>query len=163
MAKLPEEVLREIKLKVNRSFDRAITSGLAKSIANDMAAQIVKRTRLGKGVNKSGKLVKLKALKKNSKYIKRRRKGPIDSTTSPKKSNLTFTGQLLRAIKGSSSGRKIIIILSNNRNDGILNSDIVEWQEKQGRRFFDLSKSEANKFTRIIRQKILDQIEFDTK
>jgi hypothetical protein len=133
---------KEIKSRIESSFSRDVM----RAVAEDTAQRIRARTRLGKGVDRSGAdPTPLKKRMGNPAYEKKRARSPFldRSKTSPGRSNLTFTGQLLDAIYGASiNARQFFISIKENRNDGVLNSDIVEGQKKQGRSFFYFSRAE---------------------
>lgn len=148
----PSEKLKQIKKQVestlgdNKDFDFLLA---------EIPAIIERRTRLGKGVSEGGDLSKLKPL--SEKYVKFR-KGKVSELTSPKKSNLTFTGQMLSAIKGIRNGSLFTFFFSGKRDDGLNNSDIARYNKEKGRPFFDLSTSERNglqrKISKIIKESI---------
>lgn len=132
---------------------------LAKNAAND----VKKRTRLGGTAEKSGgfdkklkplsesykrfrggKQVKFKT--KDGKEVSFKPKKPkMHSAASPKKSNLTFTGELLNSIrgKGVSQGKGLIYLEDNDRN-----IQIAKWQAKQGRTFMVLTNAQIKKITK---------------
>ena len=153
------DILRKQKLTIDLAIKEAANNSIANSVlGKDIAAQIKKRTRLGKGVEENTKRIKnLKPLTSDQ-YINRRRlarKGnKLSSKTRPSKSNLTFTGVLLDSIASIARRSKIIIFFRENRVDGVKNSDIVEFQRNQGREFFLLSNSELKKFSRNVSERI---------
>ena len=117
-------------------------------LLKEIPEQIQKRTRLGRGVNESGAIYKFDPL--SEKYIDRRKKSSLDPYTKPTRSNLTFTGQMLRSIEGVRRGTLFIFTLGGLRSDGKSNSDLAKWNEEKGRRFFDLSNSERLGLSRQI-------------
>lgn len=157
------------------------------NLARETAEQIKTRTRLKKGINKSGKNERLKKL--SDLYVKQRQgkaKVWTDSATGkvvvvegkfpkpklhpdagPKKSNLTATGQLLDSLRGRYRRKSIEIDFKKERRGPDIfgktgkatNSDIVGYQEDQGRRFFDLSNSELNGLRRKIANRIRKLLE----
>jgi len=156
------------------------------NLAKETAEQIKRRTQLGKGVSDSGKNQKLKGLSESYKKQRRGelafftnsngkvvpitsnvRKPKLDKNTTPNRSNLTATGQLLNALRGIYKRRNIIIDFDKERRGPGLtgqrgkatNSDIVGYQEKQGRPFFDLSRSELNGLRRKIANRIRKLLE----
>jgi len=141
------------KIKTDLGKDEVFLKSLDRAgIIPYIIDQIQRRTRLGKGVSKSGELVKLAPLS-NEKYKKKRKESTLDSTTRPNKSNLTFTGQLLKSIIGKRNKTIITFTLDDKRDDtSSTNSEIARGQADQGRRFFDLSKSERNGVSRKISQ-----------
>lgn len=133
--------------------------------ARDM---IVKRTRRGFGVEQTGR--KQQRLKKLSKSYIDFRKGKVsfftrngtvipikpkappklDSTTSPGKSNLTFSGQLLRSLVVSSKKGEFTIRANNRRRkNGLTNNELAEIVSNQGRPFMGLTVGELRKLRRL--------------
>lgn len=158
-----ERKLKQIQSKYNNAFNEIVR--VAKSpnflnpIADIMADRIRVRTRLGYGVKQEGaEREKLKKL--SSKYIDYRKKNrtSLSQFTTPKRSNLTFSGQLLDSISGRSNSRGIIIYLKNQRDDGKENVDIKNYQEKQGRPFFYLTRTEITNLNREYRQRVYEEM-----
>ncbi len=86
--------------------------------------------------------------------------------TTPRKSNLTMTGQMLDAIEYIIRPMKIILLIGNTkRNDSDLtNKEVAIYATKQGRPFFNFSKSEIRQMTReaskIIKAKLKSLTKF---
>jgi hypothetical protein len=145
--------------KTAKLIEKTIKDGIDKKLLEPIAEEaikiIVRRTRLGYGVSKHfGTKAKLKAL--SSKYvdIRSRFKNLDRSTTRPKKSNLTLTGQMLNsmAITKSKDGQ-IIIGPTGNRNDtDATNEDIARWNSERGRKFNRISQLEFNQLLRFYRK-----------
>lgn len=144
-----------------RKIAQEVEKGLATNrdlnfILTEIPNQIEKRTRLGKGVDDNGSLFKLPAL--DDKYVDRRKKASLSPDTTPKRSNLTFTGKLLSAIVGVRRGTLFTFTFTENRGDGVSNNDLSKWQAEKGRRFFDLSSTErvglSRKISKIIKESI---------
>jgi hypothetical protein len=115
-----------------------------KDYGEDAVNRIQKRTRLGYGVENGKRgAPRYKLPKLSEPYKKQRKKKKLDSSTSASKSNLTLTGQLLRSLISKVTGRKIILTITENRTDGIKNSDLVKWQSEKGRDFFELTDKEV--------------------
>ena len=105
------------------------------------------RTRLGKGL-----LGKLKEL--SPKYIDARKKDKsLYNETTPKKSNLTRTGEMLNSIIGTRSGTLFTFFFSNTDSN-----KKAYWADQTGRPFFDLTPSERNGLQRKISAIIRDTI-----
>jgi len=117
---------------------------------------VVERTRNGFGVRKTGGNRRtLKPL--SDRYIEFRSKnrGRLDRRTSPSKSNLTFTGQLLDSVRilKSTDGR-FEIGPSGRRNDRKRNADVGRWVTEQGRPFMNLGRAEITSLQRYLREEI---------
>jgi hypothetical protein len=119
---------------------------------------IVKRTRLGYGVSRNyGFKESLRKL--SSKYIKRRQRISLGELTTPKKSNLTLTGQMLRSMDIISAvPGKVVIGPTGNRqpigNEKRIptNAEVASYQEQQGRVFNRVSTYEFQQIVRFYRR-----------
>lgn len=136
-------------------------------LLKDIPDQIKKRTQLGKGVSDNGgALQKLKPLESELyKKARQRNKANLDKNTKPNRSNLTATGQMLNSITGVRSGTKFTFSLKDSRKNDlsgnpsrVTNTDVMGFQEKQGRPFFYLAKPEITLFTRKIKDIITERI-----
>ena len=154
MARIPSKQLEEKARQIEKTLQAANFDYLIQEIPE----QIQRRTRLGTGVDpaskKNSKLDRLSEL-----YEKRResfkKKGILASTTTPKKSNLTLTGQMLNAIIGmKESATRFVFTFNPQRDDGKSNLDIARWVQENGRNFFRLSSSEVKQFERKIAKTI---------
>jgi hypothetical protein len=118
---------------------------------------IVKRTRLGYGVERNyGYKEKLKPLSPN--YIKSRKMfAKLDGFTTPRKSNLTRTGDMLRSIEAKVSNGVIEIVPTGTRSDGKKNVDIARYNQEGGkgrprRIFMRISDLEFKQVVRFYRK-----------
>lgn len=131
---------KQIENIINAKLDRALNE-----VSKLIPPQIKKRTQLGKDLSGS----KLKDLKPSTKAYRKRYKANLDSNTTPTKSNLTATGQLLNAIECEVKGRQFELSLKDQRKNDlsgskskVKNSEIRKFQEDQGRPFFGLLEFE---------------------
>jgi hypothetical protein len=132
----------------------------------DVPELIRKRTRLGKGVSTTGgPLEPLKKRKPNTRYEQLRKSANLSSETTPGRSNLTASGQLLESIVGERSQASFRFFFRDSRKPGIdgrssssTNSQIARGQREQGRPFFFLSKTEIGLLSRKIRDEITSRI-----
>jgi len=134
-----EEIVSSLKAGINEATKPAVV----KSLAEISIKIIVKRTRLGYGVDSFlGTKKKLNAL--SERYVERRRKSKLSPLTSPKKSNLTFTGQMLDSVKILETKQKGIIIGPSGQrsNSEQTNAEIMAYNEERGRVFLNLSDLE---------------------
>lgn len=134
-----EEIVKNLKESVNEARRPDIFRNLAK-FSIDI---IVKRTRLGYGVDKFLEpKSKLRPLADS--YVKQRRKTKLNALTSAKKSNLTRTGQMLDSIKILSVSQKSAVIgPTGSRSDSSsTNEQIVAYNAEKGRVFLNLSDLE---------------------
>lgn len=151
----------------------------------DQTAKIVqRRTRLGFGVERNnGRRSRLKPLassyreqrrneafyfkkKKNSGEVVTvrakilgggKRHPDLSSTTTPGKSNLTFTGQLINSIKTTVARPfSFIVAPTGRRTDGKTNQEVAQFVKDQGRVFDNLSRNEIRQLQETVRRKMLD-------
>ena len=164
MASKNDQVFLDVLNRFAQAEDKIKNPKFTKRIGNEIKEQIRKRTRLRKGLtNKyNGSTVILPLL--SEKYIDQREFYDINlsTQTSPARSNLTATGQLLEAMRsrGLQSRAEITIKDSRTRTlDGspvrIGNNKLVGYLEDQGRVFFGLAKFEKSKFQRLIKNSYL--------
>jgi hypothetical protein len=128
-----------------------------KEFGEYMANAIKVRTRLGYGVKKlAGSREKLKPLDPE-RYIPFRKSFPnLSGDTTPNKSNLTLTGQMLDSmqVKEVTKG-KVTVGPAGPRNDTTdTNEKIAEYVAEQGRPFNTLTKPELKGLTDLVRNKI---------
>jgi len=141
--------------------------------ARILAEQIVRRTRLGKGVNDAGKQTRLAPLKDSTKKQRRRYQRNLTSKTTPGRSNISATGQLLDSVRGRASGAELIVFALNNRTRSLSggrssarHSDIITGLESgrigknttTPRPFFRVSDPERNQIARNIREEVLKSL-----
>lgn len=160
-----DSLLKRMRLAFNELSDR-----LYLDIGQYMAARIVFKARTGKTMA-GGQEKKLPPL--SDRYVKDRqnRQKSGDSTLdsdffSPRRSNLTLTGQYLKSIALVKFDRvkKLLEIRPNGRRtDGLANQKLSEYLAKQGRSIFGLdqtgkrviSKMVVNEIRKSIRKNLL--------
>lgn len=127
-----------------------------KLLGNEAIDLIVERTRRGKGVKRTG--AKQRRLKRLSKrYVEYRKTQKLDATTSPGKSNLTFTGQMLRSMRvKSNSARKVTWGPNKRRRKGGITNEQVGEYVSRARPFNFLSAREITKIAKTL-DKILSK------
>lgn len=124
------------------------------------AADMIKlRTRLGSGVGKPGdEKGKLKKLKPNTVEERKRLqdKGKLSDLTTPGKSNLTRTGQLLDSMKAHDpEGGTVLVGPTGSRKDSKLtNEQVGAFVTFAGRAFNNLSKIEIKRMNDALRKEI---------
>ncbi len=144
ITKLAEKALKEMTSKTN-----------LRVLGEDAKKLIQKRTRLGGGVKRSeGPRVPLKNLSKDYRKQRKRlkKKGKLDRTTTPAKSNLTQTGQMLKDIRAQVK-RGFIRLNFRDR----FSKQKAKWTQNAGRDFFNLTKAEVRQLRKKLRLK-LEQI-----
>lgn len=160
-----DKISKEITDILKKRTKSAILKGVIDSdYIEELKSRIVKRTKLGTGVDPdTGASQRLKKLSEGYKKTRKRRRGSLDGTTTPAKSNLTATGQLLNSLevikKVIQDGISLTITVKDPRGtnlDGkqskIGNKKLVEYLKAGGRQFLGLTKSQQNEILKDIRQ-----------
>lgn len=157
MAKTGVKQLQSIIKRLEASVKEAIRREALGPVGEFAKDILVKRTRLGYGVEQSlGQKKKLAPL--SPRYVKSRKMfAGLSSLTTAKRSNLTRTGQMLNSIRSTVKGKIIEIGPSGTRDDGKRNSDIARYNEQGGRNrpkrvFLNLSRLEFNQIVRFYRK-----------
>lgn len=144
--------LRRFVRDLKRGTDSWTSKKNMRLIAERAIQLIVRRTQKGFGVkNNNGQEIPLKAL--SSVYIEQRKRQRqlLDGTTSPIKSNLTFSGQMLRSMTVKEITNKSVSIGPNRRRrkGGLTNEQIAEYVQKE-RPFNNLSFKEINAIVKFM-------------
>lgn len=144
--------------ELNKVLAQAVTPKQMKYLGGEAAKIIVKRTRLGYGVKENkGERFKLSTIPWSPMYKALRKVAELDDTTAPKKSNLTFTGQMLRSFKVVKANKSNVTLdVSGTRRDGQTNKEIAASNAKRGRVFNRLSLNEYNQLVRLYRRSFTD-------
>ena len=137
--KLMESALKEMTSKKNLRI-----------LGEDAKRLIQKRTRLGGGVERSlGPRTKLKSLSESYKKQRKKNKVKLDRTTTPARSNLTFTGGMLRDIGVKVSKAKVSL-----RFITPFAKDKAKWVQDAGREFFNITKPEFKQLQNKVRKQV---------
>jgi len=153
--------LSGLKIKLDK-LEKAVDNAIDDKLAKDTANQVRKRTQLGYGVDENGKQVKLEPLSIDYKETRKKNKTRLSGNSTPGKSNLTATGQMLKGLTGRAKDNQIFIRITGSRTtdltgypSNLSNAEVADFVEEQGRRFMDLTNAEKNQLIRTLRQKIL--------
>jgi hypothetical protein len=176
------ERLRGLIKEIENSLKESIEKKNFEPIVEEAADMVKLRTRLGYGVERPGAgRQRLKPLKDS--YKKQRankvrfwtdpqgrvrsreiengggRHPELSSETTPSKSNLTFTGQMIDSVEGRATGNgKGVISVTGTRNDGMRNSEVAQYVTDAGRPFISLSNIEIKRIVDMLRRSILDRV-----
>jgi len=140
--------------KLEKAVKETASAQAKKFVAQKAVEIIRRRTLLGGSVSEFlGRRGKLKALSPRYREF-RTNFDLLSGKTTPNKSNLTLTGQMLDSLKVKSvRADEIIIGPTGNRNDSDLtNAQVAAFVEEQGRPFLNLSDLEFKQLLRIYRQ-----------
>lgn len=155
MQGLGESVKQQIDKLANKiatSINQTVDSNFMREVGEETKRLIYLRTKLGYGVKSQGGVrSKLKPL--SPFYVELRKliqkDGLLDGTTSPKKSNLTFSGQLLKSIKvKKAQDGRVWVGPIGYRDDGLTNEQVANTVSKE-RPFMFLSDLEIKKIQRF--------------
>lgn len=135
---------------------KEVSSQRAMKEYGKMAVKLIRaRTRRGFGVIKTGANATRLARLAESTVEKRKRFPGLSSQTTPGKSNLTFTGQLLDSLRVKSVTNQTVIIGADRRRrkGGLTNEELSGIQQTRGRNrparvFLNLSTNELKALTR---------------
>lgn len=133
--------LRTTKLRLARAVEQGQRKA-ARDLAKTLPDVIRERVRSGIGLTGT-----FKALSDSYIKFRRRARKRLSSDTTPETSNLTATGQMLKAIVGEATGTVVRIFIKGNRRRELgggpskSNNEIRGYVEKE-RPFFELTKNE---------------------
>lgn len=151
--------------KFVRNLRRGVGESFAKKkmrAVGELAIElIVKRTRNGFGLRKTGGTNKrLKKLATSTKNYRKANRSKLDSTTSPGKSNLTFTGKMLRSMVVKEVKNRKVTWGPNKRmrKDGLTNEELGKIVADNGRPFNYLSKTEIKKMITLMDKQLKKEI-----
>lgn len=166
VAKNSKKSIRDIFKRIESALEIAVKPATLRPLAQFTIDIVVKRTRLGYGVDRQfGVKKKLKPL--SDKYIEHRerlkrslrgrsgsRSITLSEFTSPSKSNLTLSGQMLASMRIlKEEHQRITIGPSGKRTDtNRTNQQIANYQADQGRVFNRVSQLEFNQIIREFRR-----------
>jgi hypothetical protein len=159
MAKDIEGLKKELMAIINK----AVTKEVNTLFASKIAETIYKRTKSGKGLSQdtqeygAASLVPIKPL--SQKYIEYRKTKILGPFASARKSNLTFSGELLESIIVRIGAQSIFVEIDNaNHSSGQNLQEIADAVAKKGRPFFGISTTEAKTLDNFIRRIIRDRV-----
>lgn len=150
---------------LEKEFKKIIDKELLQKFADKMRDIIVKRTKVGKGLTSDSEFLGragIKKLDKVSAEYAKWRKGKITGEPAPsgRKSNLTFTGQMLASIIAKVEGEFASVeVPQSTRADGkSTNKQVADWVTKNGRPFFNLSVDELEQLESFVEREIRKRV-----
>lgn len=165
--------VNDYSLSVKRAFESASTEAFSPEfktqIAQDALKKLVARVKTGYGVSgenpanfESVEKVRLKPL--SEKYVELRKKVKLGDLGSPKRSNLTLTGQMLNDITYEliGDGFKLLFKGAPRSDSKLTNEQVAAYVSANGRPFFSLTKDEfavivgkvQRRYREILRKKL---------
>lgn len=136
----------------NKIITESSSNGVLETLGEGANSLIKKRTRLGYGVSShEGDKERLKPL--SDAYKKVRKSHPKSSDTTPAKSNLTRTGEMLDSLDYQVSQGSVKITFKTQNN-----VDKAGYVTQGGRPFMNLSKPEINQLKAKLNDLIYERI-----
>lgn len=161
MAKELSQQIKDLVKKITKELEQTVKSkAFYDEVGEEVSTQIRKRTRLGYGISGTESQVKLKPTAPSTKKGKefKKKKGKLSGLTTPKKSNLTDTGQLLDSINHKASIQKVVIGFKDQRKDSEIGNKELAKHVQVDRPFFGLTTPEKNRLKRLIEKKIQEMV-----
>ena len=155
-----ERQMANLLKEINRQADKTTKKAL-KETAPKMSKMIKERTRKGFGLSDGSDKPRIQRLARLEKAtIRQRRSKALSSFTSPSKSNLTETGQMVASLAVRTVKNGLRIFLRDSRNDGKSNNELASRHEDgrvrggKKRRFVGLSVREQSKIVKALTQSL---------
>ena len=142
---------KDLANKLNNLLNDSVLAEIHNALGQKASQMVTDRTKSGFGVkkNNSGE-TQLKPL--SPKYIEQRKKlksrGKLSSETTPNKSNLMKTGEMLNDIIYKSNSKEAVVFIKEEKNKK------KAIRGKKERPFMNLSKNEIQELTNIVNEKI---------
>lgn len=155
--------IKELPADLQKIFDSMFDKETLETIAIWIRDTIYKRTKTGKGLNKQNRAIGGSTnapLKDVSDAYSVWRKGKMTGPNpkSGKKSNLTFTGELLESIEAFVKGNQVVVQIPNDKHSsGISLQKLLDFVEEV-RPFFGLSETEKKTLDSMISRMIRDKL-----
>ena len=152
-----DQFSRNFSKNIRQAIDQAINRATLNETGDFLSQQIRIRTRAGRGIAEpEGRPQRLEPL--STQYIGQRRRfranGDLSSQTSPARSNLTLTGQMLDSIDYTVDTRRKLITMSFSNQDAIDKALYVT----PNRPFFNASRGDVIEVTRRWNYKIAREL-----
>lgn len=150
MKKVPlSEFPHHLKTALEKAKQELLSPSSLQQIGDDIAEQLRLRARLGNGLGENyTDPAKLKPL--SPKYVEQRKKmKDLSEETTPKKSNLTQTGEMLDDIIARINGFKITITFKEQ-----FSKDKARWNSVKGRPFMHISRVQVQRLTNDMQSKL---------
>jgi hypothetical protein len=146
------------QLNLEHLVKNVVTSQLLQTLAERAVEMVRTRTRLGYGVSGEtfgGAQQKLEKLAKSTVDKRRRlsKQGRLSGQTTPARSNLTETGELLDSIQFRIRGPRVEVFIGGGRNQQVAS------YVSDARPFFTLSQSEVSRLADLIEQAISNYLQ----
>lgn len=148
--------LKKFARNLRRGVSETVSKKSMRLYGNYAIKTIVARTRKGRGVSRTGSAERsLRRLSPSYVRFRRKNRFKLDKTTKPSKSNLTFTGQLLRSMRVTFVSDRLVRWGPNKRirKGGITNERLGEIVAK-ARPFNNLSRKEIDLLAEFVENQL---------
>lgn len=156
------KTFKDFGAKLRAAMDKISEPSNMKKYGEIAADSIRIRTRLGYGVKGEGRprqSLKPLASKTKDSRARLKAKSKLSPLTSPGKSNLTQSGEMLGSIEVVSAQKgRVTIAPTGTRDDGLSNRELATFVEEQGRPFHHLSDLEKKKIDQAIDRDLQSQL-----
>ena len=148
------KTMKALFKSIDKIVDELVDKTNMKKVGKEAKEMVQKRTRLGYGCTEDGKKYKLSTVPHSPEYTKWRKKhrGRLSSTTSPKKQNLTLSGEMLDDMDYTAEDNEVEIGFKSSKME-----DRAQYNTDNDRPFMNLTKQEQKRITQFI-QKLADKI-----
>lgn len=161
-----EEDLKKFKEKLDKSLNTLISQQTLSPIAIELKNIIQRRTRLGSGVEETGQpKVPLAPLAPSTKKARKYKKGlgKLSELTSPNKSNLTESSQMLGSLRGyarkNATAGTIDVQPTGDRNKKLTAIHTLGGPNLPKRAFLNLSAQDIKQLTAVLQDKFSEILE----
>ena len=148
--------------KFKSNLGKYLNASESKQVGYLIIKFIKQRSRSGKDINGQ----KFDGLSGPYKDYRQRYKKNLHETTTPKKSNITATGQMLDSMKSEGKAGQIVVNGPSGRrakeldgkSRGGNNKDVARYVTEQGREFFGLTTEEKSRLIKEVKKTILSNL-----
>lgn len=155
--------LKAFTRRVRQAIQRTISEDELRMIGEEACRLIVARTRQGYGVAEDGGgRERLKPLSPTYIEFRERYSSDLSGETSPRKSNLTLSGQMLDSMQVVSVGNGGVTIGPKGSRSGPFGGDLTNDElariVQRVRPFNHLSKQEQDQLLQLVRKRLLERL-----
>jgi hypothetical protein len=164
MARTAQTDLAKVAAKIRKIVEKAASADELRALGEEACNIIRIRTRLGYGARPTIGGERFRHRPLSERYI-RFREGARDlsNLTTPSRSNLTLTGQMLESLDVIRVARGTLVIgptgtRTDRRSRGVKNEQVARWLADQGRTFMGLTTPEVSQLVRFYRTRFGDLV-----
>ena len=155
--------ISQLQAELKKFINSVITKEMKILFAQQAADTIYKRTKSGKGLTQNKVSVGSNSLKSieplSPGYVEYRKTKILGPFASAKRSNLTFSGELLESIIVKVSGENVTVEIDKGmHHSGISLDELARRVSDKGRPFFGLADSEVKILEGFVKRTIRDRI-----